>query len=166
MKNEYHFIFLLVTLLISVFLPISSLAQVIEELHLKVLFTSDERYMMKKSVYSKMMSTINSTVNPSQYLSITVDAEEKRQLEQQLKVRKSYFVTQTFKWSNLISNVRSWCWPPLRPGLWVEVTRNWRATKGPAEGNLHAGSPRQRAVGRQEKSIWTQGQKETAGAED
>lgn len=53
-----------------------------------MLYTTDERYTLKKSVYSKTISTSNSTVNPSQYLSITVDAEEKRQLEQQLKVRK------------------------------------------------------------------------------
>ncbi|XP_011620162.2 structural maintenance of chromosomes protein 5 isoform X1 [Takifugu rubripes] len=58
--------------------------QVIEELNLRVLFTLDERYMLKRSVYSKMISTINSPVNPSQYLSIAVDAEEKRQLEQEL----------------------------------------------------------------------------------
>uniref|UniRef100_A0A674MAU8 Structural maintenance of chromosomes protein 5 n=1 Tax=Takifugu rubripes TaxID=31033 RepID=A0A674MAU8_TAKRU len=69
--------------------------QVIEELNLRVLFTLDERYMLKRSVYSKMISTINSPVNPSQYLSIAVDAEEKRQLEQELNVRKSYFVTET-----------------------------------------------------------------------
>lgn len=61
----------------------------IEELNLRVFYTTDERYTLKKSVYSKMTSTSNSPVNPSQYLSITVDAEEKRQLEQQLKVRKS-----------------------------------------------------------------------------
>lgn len=65
----------------------------IEELNLRVFYTTDERYMLKKSVYSKMISSSNSPVNPSQYLSITVDAEEKRQLEQQLKVRKSHCVT-------------------------------------------------------------------------
>lgn len=75
------------------FLPISSVSQVIEELNLRVLFTVDERYMLKRSFYSKMISTVNSPVNPSQYLSIVVDAEEKRQLEQELKVRKSYFLT-------------------------------------------------------------------------
>uniref|UniRef100_H3DCC8 Structural maintenance of chromosomes protein 5 n=1 Tax=Tetraodon nigroviridis TaxID=99883 RepID=H3DCC8_TETNG len=60
------------------------ITQVIEELNLR-LYTTDERYTLKRSVYSKMISTSNSAVNPSQYLSITVDAEEKRQLEQQLK---------------------------------------------------------------------------------
>lgn len=75
------------------FLCLSSLSQVIEELNLRVLYTTDERYMLKRSVYSKMISSSNSAVNPSQYLSITVDAEEKRQLEQQLRVRKSYCVT-------------------------------------------------------------------------
>uniref|UniRef100_A0A674PF14 Structural maintenance of chromosomes protein 5 n=1 Tax=Takifugu rubripes TaxID=31033 RepID=A0A674PF14_TAKRU len=71
--------------------------QVIEELNLRVLFTLDERYMLKRSVYSKMISTINSPVNPSQYLSIAVDAEEKRQLEQELNVRKSYFIDERLK---------------------------------------------------------------------
>lgn len=84
-------------MLISASLPIFSLFQVIEELNLRVLFTLDERYTLKRSVYTKMISTINSTVNPSQYLSIAVDAVEKRQLEQELNVRKSYFVKQTFK---------------------------------------------------------------------
>lgn len=72
---------------------VSSSSQVIEELNLRVLYTTDERYTLKRSVYSKMISTSNSAVNPSQYLSITVDAEEKRQLEQQLKVRKPSCVT-------------------------------------------------------------------------
>lgn len=165
-QSSYHLILLLLSLLISVSLPMFSLSQVIEELNLRVLFTLDERYMLKRSVYSKMISTINSPVNPSQYLSIAVDAEEKRQLEQELNVSKSYYVKQTFKWSNLMSEARSRCWPSLRPGLWVEVSRDWWAPKSPAEGNGRAGSPWQRAVGREEKAVWTQGQKETAGAED
>lgn len=59
----------------------------IEEPNLKVLYTADERYTLKRSLYSKKISTSNSAVHPSQYLTITVDAEQKRQLEQQLKVR-------------------------------------------------------------------------------
>ncbi|XP_013875182.1 structural maintenance of chromosomes protein 5 [Austrofundulus limnaeus] len=58
---------------------------VIEEPYLKVFYTTDEKYNIKRSFYSNKISTSNSAVNQSQYLSITVDAEEKRQLEQQLK---------------------------------------------------------------------------------
>ncbi|KAF3696821.1 Structural maintenance of chromosomes protein 5 [Channa argus] len=58
---------------------------VIEEPYLKVFYTTEERYTVKKSFYSKNISTSNSAVHASQYLTITVDAEAKRQLEQQLK---------------------------------------------------------------------------------
>uniref|UniRef100_A0A671YKD5 Structural maintenance of chromosomes protein 5 n=1 Tax=Sparus aurata TaxID=8175 RepID=A0A671YKD5_SPAAU len=60
---------------------------VIEEPYIKVLYTTDERYTLKRSFYSNKISTSNSAVHPSQYLTITVDAEEKRQLEQQMKLR-------------------------------------------------------------------------------
>uniref|UniRef100_A0A3Q3MHI9 Structural maintenance of chromosomes protein 5 n=1 Tax=Labrus bergylta TaxID=56723 RepID=A0A3Q3MHI9_9LABR len=58
---------------------------VIEEPYLKVFYTTEERYTLKRSFYSNKISTSNSAVHHSQYLSITVDAEEKRQLEQQMK---------------------------------------------------------------------------------
>uniref|UniRef100_A0A8C5HFM4 Structural maintenance of chromosomes protein 5 n=1 Tax=Gouania willdenowi TaxID=441366 RepID=A0A8C5HFM4_GOUWI len=63
--------------------------QVIEEPYIRILYTTDERYTVKKSLYSNKVSTSNSAVQPSQYLIINVDAEEKRQLEQQLEVRDS-----------------------------------------------------------------------------
>uniref|UniRef100_A0A4W6CRK7 Structural maintenance of chromosomes protein 5 n=1 Tax=Lates calcarifer TaxID=8187 RepID=A0A4W6CRK7_LATCA len=59
--------------------------EVIEEPYLKVLYTTEERYTVKRSFYSNKISTSNSAVHPSQYLTITVDTEEKRQLEQQIK---------------------------------------------------------------------------------
>nr|XP_057941477.1 structural maintenance of chromosomes protein 5 isoform X2 [Doryrhamphus excisus] len=59
---------------------------VIEEPYLKVLYTTDERYTVRRSWYSKRINTSNTAVHPSQYLSITVDAEAKRQVEQQKKV--------------------------------------------------------------------------------
>ncbi|XP_034445618.1 structural maintenance of chromosomes protein 5 [Hippoglossus hippoglossus] len=58
---------------------------VIEEPYLKVLYTTEERYTVKRSQYSKKMITSNSAVNPSQFLNITVDAEGKQELEQQMK---------------------------------------------------------------------------------
>ena len=60
--------------------------QVIEEPYLKLIYTAEERYMVKKSVYSNFISTSNSFLRPSKFLTISVDAEEKGQLEQQIKV--------------------------------------------------------------------------------
>uniref|UniRef100_A0AAQ5X2H8 Structural maintenance of chromosomes protein 5 n=1 Tax=Amphiprion ocellaris TaxID=80972 RepID=A0AAQ5X2H8_AMPOC len=62
---------------------------VIEEPYLKVLFTTEERYTVKRSFYSNQISTSNSAVHSSQYLTITVDAEERWQLEQQMKACES-----------------------------------------------------------------------------
>ncbi|CAB1318577.1 unnamed protein product [Coregonus sp. 'balchen'] len=58
---------------------------VIEEPYLKVLYTAEEKYSLKKSFYSGKTSTSNSAVRPSQYLTMAVDAEEKRQLEEQIR---------------------------------------------------------------------------------
>lgn len=58
-----------------------------------MLYTKDERYTVKRSFYSNKISTSNSAVHASQYLTITVDAEEKRQLEQQMKVRERQRIT-------------------------------------------------------------------------
>ncbi|XP_071374248.1 structural maintenance of chromosomes protein 5 [Centroberyx affinis] len=58
---------------------------VIEEPYIKVLYTAEERYTVKRSIYSNKISTSNSAVHASQYLTIAVDAEERRQLEQQTR---------------------------------------------------------------------------------
>ncbi|XP_026189199.1 structural maintenance of chromosomes protein 5 [Mastacembelus armatus] len=58
---------------------------VIEEPYLRVFYTTDERYTVKRSFYSNKISTSNSAVHASQYLTITVDAEEKGQQEQKMK---------------------------------------------------------------------------------
>lgn len=76
-----------IKLIILSFLSVLSFSQVVEEPYLKVLYTTNERYTIKRSFYSNKISTSNSVMHPSQYLTITVDAEEKRQLEQQIKVR-------------------------------------------------------------------------------
>uniref|UniRef100_A0A7N8XNN3 Structural maintenance of chromosomes protein 5 n=1 Tax=Mastacembelus armatus TaxID=205130 RepID=A0A7N8XNN3_9TELE len=59
---------------------------VIEEPYLRVFYTTDERYTVKRSFYSNKISTSNSAVHASQYLTITVDAEEKGQQEQKMKI--------------------------------------------------------------------------------
>ncbi|KAM3872303.1 structural maintenance of chromosomes protein 5-like [Diretmus argenteus] len=58
---------------------------VIEEPYIKMLYTSDERYAVKRSFYSNKISTSNSALTPSQYLNIVVDTEQKQHLEQQMK---------------------------------------------------------------------------------
>lgn len=66
------------------------MSQVIEEPNLRVLYTADERYTLKRSFYSKKISTSNSALHPSQFLTITVDAEVKQELEQQIKVKETH----------------------------------------------------------------------------
>lgn len=63
------------------------MSQVIEEPYLKVLYTAEEKYSLKKSFYSGKTSTSNSAVRPSQYLTMAVDAEDKRHVEEQISVR-------------------------------------------------------------------------------
>ncbi|KAM3872329.1 structural maintenance of chromosomes protein 5-like [Diretmus argenteus] len=58
---------------------------VIEEPYMRVFYTSDERYAVKRSFYSNKISTSNSALTPSQYLNIVVDTEQKQHLEQQMK---------------------------------------------------------------------------------
>ncbi|XP_056455399.1 structural maintenance of chromosomes protein 5 [Gadus chalcogrammus] len=59
--------------------------KVIEEPYLKLIYTADERYVVKKSIYSNHVSTNNSQLRPSKFLTISVDAEEKGQVEQQIQ---------------------------------------------------------------------------------
>uniref|UniRef100_A0A8C5B6N8 Structural maintenance of chromosomes protein 5 n=1 Tax=Gadus morhua TaxID=8049 RepID=A0A8C5B6N8_GADMO len=51
--------------------------KVIEEPYLKLIYTAEERYVVKKSMYSNHVSTNNSQLRPSKFLTISVDAEEK-----------------------------------------------------------------------------------------
>uniref|UniRef100_A0A667ZN16 Structural maintenance of chromosomes protein 5 n=1 Tax=Myripristis murdjan TaxID=586833 RepID=A0A667ZN16_9TELE len=60
---------------------------VIEEPYIKILYTAEERYSVKRSLYSRNISTSNSAVHPSQYLTIAVDVDQKRQLEQEREMK-------------------------------------------------------------------------------
>ncbi|XP_068611158.1 structural maintenance of chromosomes protein 5-like [Brachionichthys hirsutus] len=63
----------------------SMIRTVMEEPYLKVLYTASERYTLKRSFYSNKISTSNSAVHAAQLLSVAVDAEEQRQLEQRIE---------------------------------------------------------------------------------
>ncbi|KAG7476281.1 hypothetical protein MATL_G00081220 [Megalops atlanticus] len=55
---------------------------VIRESQLKILFTAEEKYTVKKSSYSQKTISSNSALRPPHYLSLMVDAEEKQQLQE------------------------------------------------------------------------------------
>uniref|UniRef100_A0A8C2DKB8 Structural maintenance of chromosomes protein 5 n=1 Tax=Cyprinus carpio TaxID=7962 RepID=A0A8C2DKB8_CYPCA len=67
----------------------SMIEMVIRELQMRMIYTAEEKYTVKKSNYSSNVVSSNSALRPSQFLTMTVDADERRQLEEQLRVRDS-----------------------------------------------------------------------------
>uniref|UniRef100_A0A8C2HA11 Structural maintenance of chromosomes protein 5 n=1 Tax=Cyprinus carpio TaxID=7962 RepID=A0A8C2HA11_CYPCA len=59
--------------------------EVIRELQMRMIYTAEEKYTVKKSNYSSNVVSSNSALRPSQFLTMTVDADERRQLEEQLR---------------------------------------------------------------------------------
>ncbi|XP_060765097.1 structural maintenance of chromosomes protein 5 isoform X2 [Neoarius graeffei] len=57
---------------------------VIRESQLKIIYTAEEKYTVKKSTYSNKIISSNSALRPSQFLSLTIDADERQQLDHQL----------------------------------------------------------------------------------
>ncbi|XP_006627036.2 structural maintenance of chromosomes protein 5 [Lepisosteus oculatus] len=58
---------------------------VIKESQLRQIFTAEEKYTVKKSVYSNKTITSNTALRPSQFLTSAADADTRRQLEGQLQ---------------------------------------------------------------------------------
>uniref|UniRef100_A0A8C1X171 Structural maintenance of chromosomes protein 5 n=1 Tax=Cyprinus carpio TaxID=7962 RepID=A0A8C1X171_CYPCA len=65
----------------------SMIEMVIRELQMRMIYTAEEKYTVKKSNYSSNVVSSNSALRPSQFLTMTVDADERRQLEEQLRQR-------------------------------------------------------------------------------
>ncbi|XP_016411489.1 structural maintenance of chromosomes protein 5-like isoform X3 [Sinocyclocheilus rhinocerous] len=63
----------------------SMIEMVIRELQLRVIYTAEEKYNVKKSNYSNNVVSSNSALRPSQFLTMTIDADERHQLEEQLR---------------------------------------------------------------------------------
>uniref|UniRef100_A0A671SJX5 Structural maintenance of chromosomes protein 5 n=1 Tax=Sinocyclocheilus anshuiensis TaxID=1608454 RepID=A0A671SJX5_9TELE len=63
----------------------SMIEMVIRELQLRVIYTAEEKYNVKKSNYSNSVVSSNSALRPSQFLTTTIDADERHQLEEQLR---------------------------------------------------------------------------------
>ncbi|KAM6183645.1 structural maintenance of chromosomes protein 5 isoform 2-T2 [Erethizon dorsatum] len=59
--------------------------RVIQETQLKQVYTADEKYVVKTSVYSNKVISSNTSLKVAQFLTVTVDLEQRKQLEEQLK---------------------------------------------------------------------------------
>ncbi|XP_004397598.1 PREDICTED: structural maintenance of chromosomes protein 5 isoform 2 [Odobenus rosmarus divergens] len=59
--------------------------QVIQETRLKQMYTAEEKYVVKTSFYSNKVISSNTSLKVAQFLTVTVDLEQRRHLEEQLK---------------------------------------------------------------------------------
>ncbi|XP_063493076.1 structural maintenance of chromosomes protein 5 isoform X12 [Symphalangus syndactylus] len=59
--------------------------RVIEETRLKQIYTAEEKYVVKTSFYSNKVISSNTSLKVAQFLTVTVDLEQRRHLEEQLK---------------------------------------------------------------------------------
>ncbi|NXV43097.1 SMC5 protein, partial [Uria aalge] len=57
--------------------------RVIQETKLKQIYTAEERYVIKVSAYTNLMLSTNTSLKVAQFLSSSVDTDERRQLENQ-----------------------------------------------------------------------------------
>ncbi|XP_053154068.1 structural maintenance of chromosomes protein 5 isoform X2 [Hemicordylus capensis] len=57
--------------------------RVIKETKLKQIYTAEERYYVKISAYTNQAVSSNTSLRPAQFLNVTVDADERRQLDNQ-----------------------------------------------------------------------------------
>ncbi|XP_011912074.1 PREDICTED: structural maintenance of chromosomes protein 5 isoform X5 [Cercocebus atys] len=59
--------------------------RVIQETRLKQIYTAEEKYVVKTSFYSNKIISSNTSLKVAQFLTVTVDLEQRRHLEEQLK---------------------------------------------------------------------------------
>ncbi|XP_044921023.1 structural maintenance of chromosomes protein 5 isoform X2 [Mustela nigripes] len=59
--------------------------RVIQETRLKQIYTAEEKYVVKTSIYSNKVISSNTSLKVAQFLTVTVDLEQRRHLEEQLK---------------------------------------------------------------------------------
>lgn len=55
-----------------------------------MIYTAEEKYTVKTSSYSNNVISSNSALRPSQFLTMAIDVEERRQLEENLRVRDAH----------------------------------------------------------------------------
>ncbi|XP_062870491.1 structural maintenance of chromosomes protein 5 [Trichomycterus rosablanca] len=61
---------------------------VIRESQLRMIYTAEEKYSVKKSTYSSKTISSNSALRPSQFLSMAIDPDERCQLEEHLSAAR------------------------------------------------------------------------------
>uniref|UniRef100_A0A8C9VX67 Structural maintenance of chromosomes protein 5 n=1 Tax=Scleropages formosus TaxID=113540 RepID=A0A8C9VX67_SCLFO len=61
--------------------------EVIRETQLRIIYTAEEKYHVKKSQYSNKTIASNSVLRPSQFLNLAVEADKRNRLWEQLKVK-------------------------------------------------------------------------------
>ncbi|XP_042555282.1 structural maintenance of chromosomes protein 5 isoform X2 [Dipodomys spectabilis] len=59
--------------------------RVIKETRLRQIYTAEEKYVVKTSFYSNKVISSNTSLKVAQFLTVTVDLEQRRHLEEQLK---------------------------------------------------------------------------------
>nr|XP_012309305.1 structural maintenance of chromosomes protein 5 isoform X2 [Aotus nancymaae] len=59
--------------------------RVIQETQLKQIYTAEEKYVVKTSFYSNKVISSNTSLKVAQFLTVTVDLEQRRHLEERLK---------------------------------------------------------------------------------
>ncbi|TKC39816.1 hypothetical protein EI555_017260, partial [Monodon monoceros] len=59
--------------------------RVIQETRLKQIYTAEEKFVVKTSFYSNKVISSNTSLKVAQFLTVTVDLEQRRHLEEQLK---------------------------------------------------------------------------------
>ncbi|KAL1788264.1 structural maintenance of chromosomes protein 5 isoform X2 [Sigmodon hispidus] len=59
--------------------------RVIQETGLRQIYTAEEKYVLKTSFYSNKVISSNTSLKVAQFLTVTVDLEQRRHLEEQLK---------------------------------------------------------------------------------
>lgn len=77
--------------------------KVIQETRLKQIYTAEEKYVVKTSFYSNKVISSNTSLKVAQFLTVTVDLEQRRHLEEQLKVGGYFWILEGQK--NLICDI-------------------------------------------------------------
>lgn len=61
------------------------------------MYTAEEKYVVKTSVYSNKVISSNTSLKVAQFLTVTVDLEQRRHLEEHLKVGFLKFIRKKYQ---------------------------------------------------------------------
>ncbi|CAH2294106.1 structural maintenance of chromosomes 5 isoform X2 [Pelobates cultripes] len=81
----------------------SVIEKVIKETRLRQMYTAEEKYSTKVSAYTNKVISSNISLKTAQFLTVTVDAEERRQLEEQLRDIQKRCLLLESHWKELVN---------------------------------------------------------------